>query len=421
MQQPVIERSGPLSLVSHRRSLIAEAIEFAWLLADQGIFAATNFVVNILFARWLAPIDYGMFAVSFSGYLLLTVLHFGAVLEPILVQSAQVAANRLRSYIGVLIVAHILMIGGIGVVAVCGFIGAIWLGYEQAGLAILGAMLGGSLMVTLLSARRLCLVFLSARHSAIFGIVYLVGVVLTTFIIRRTSEVAWFDPWLVMGGWSLLCSAILLAILYSSLNGTDRFSLTELCRFQWQYARYGMVAAVCSWIRVDGVLLLLAQLSGLEVIARTRAVLNIANPLIQINLCLYTSWLVIFSKNHSWQQVRRTATVYCATAIVVLFIVYEIAEPVVHLVYKGRYHDAAWLLPVYCVIIALNGVESVFTCFMKAIRYLKRGYAPQIIGALISVGIGVVLIPTMQEAGAIYAIVISFSLGTVLAFILALG
>ena len=81
------------------RSMLAEIMRFAWLLADQGVFAATDFIANILFARWLSPIDYGLFAVSFSGYLLLTVVHFGAILEPLLVQSAKVEQNRLHSYI----------------------------------------------------------------------------------------------------------------------------------------------------------------------------------------------------------------------------------------------------------------------------------------------------------------------------------
>ncbi len=83
--------------------MLAEGIQLAWLMADQGVFAVTNFVTNILFARWLPPIDYGVLAVSFSGYLLLTVIHYGGILEPLLVQSARVDAGRLRSYMVTLI------------------------------------------------------------------------------------------------------------------------------------------------------------------------------------------------------------------------------------------------------------------------------------------------------------------------------
>jgi hypothetical protein len=67
------------------RSVPTEGVPLAWLMADQAVIALTNFVTNILFARWLPPVDYGILAVSFTGYLLLTVIHYGGILEPLLV------------------------------------------------------------------------------------------------------------------------------------------------------------------------------------------------------------------------------------------------------------------------------------------------------------------------------------------------
>ena len=92
------------------RSVVTEGIPLAWLMADQAIFALTNFVTNILFARWLSPVDYGVLAVPFTGYLLLTVIHYGGILEPLLVQSGQVDAGRLRSYVVALVLAHVIWI-----------------------------------------------------------------------------------------------------------------------------------------------------------------------------------------------------------------------------------------------------------------------------------------------------------------------
>jgi O-antigen/teichoic acid export membrane protein len=403
------------------RSLWTETLQFSWLMADQGVFAATNFIANVLFARWLSPIDYGIFAVSFAGYLLLTVIHFGAILEPILVQSAKVERDRLRSYIRTLILVHILAIGGIAVVSCLAVAVSTALHQSVYGLAILGSMLGGSLMVTLLTARRLCMVFLSVRISATIGIVYMLGVVTTTYLLHRYDCVSWFSLWIVMGGWSLLCSSVIFVMLYRELHGDRPYTLGELWRFQWQYARYGLVAACCSWVRVDGVLLLLAHFAGLEVIAETRAVLNIANPVIQVNLALYTSWLVIFSRSHNWQQLRQTALVYTAVAIVPVAVTFAIATPLVRLLYDGRYANGAWLLPLYLAVIALNGIEGVFACYMKAQRFLRRGYAPQIVGAAISFGLGYLLIPSFNQAGAIYAILASFSFGALFAFALAVS
>jgi len=400
------------------RSALTEGLLLVWLLADQGVFALTNFISNVLFARWLLPVDYGMFAVSFSGYLLLTVWHFGAILEPLLVQSAQVSPKRQRSFIQVLIVAHLILITAISGLATAGFVIASYFDFPETGWAILGAGIGGSLMCTLLSARRLCLVFLSTKVSALVGLLYMVGVVGTTYLLHHYSEISWFDLWLIMGGWSFLCSVIIFGLLYRALYGVEAFSLIELFRFQWHYARFGMIAATCSWFRVDGVMLMLAHYAGLEVIAQTRAVLNIANPVIQVNLALYTSWLVDFSRDSTWNHLRNKAMIYLVAAIFVCLVAFAIATPVVHLVYNGRYLDGAWLLPIYCIAVMFNGIESVFTCFLKAVRAMWTGYAPQVAGSVFSIIVGFAVVPLFGDGGAVYTVAASFIIGAGLAFYL---
>ena len=389
-------------------------------MADQAIFALTNFVTNILFARWLLPADYGILAVSFSGYLLLTVVHYGSVLEPLLVQSAQVDAGRLRSYVVTLILAHVIGIAGISALA-GGVSGIAWLfDMPETALSITGAGIGGSFMVTLLTARRLCLVFLSTRVSTTIGMLYMAGVVLTAYLLHRFSHVTWFDFWLVMGAWSLLCSSAIFALLYMSLRGTNPYTLAELFRFQWQYARYGMVASVCSWLRADGILLILAQTAGLEAIAETRAVTSVANPVMQVLFALQTSWLVAFSRDHRLARLWKTAIVYFVGAGLTLVAVAEIHTPLVRWVYDGLYLNGAWMLPLYCVAHVLNGIESVFTCFLKAIRSLRRGYAPQLAGCIVAVIVGCWSIPSMGQAGFIFAVIASFTTGAALAFALVL-
>jgi hypothetical protein len=80
-----------------------------WLLCDQGIFAMINFLLNIMFARWLTPEEYGLFGVSFSGFILLTGLHWTAVLEPLLV--LQVSVPQRRSHLIKLAWEHVAIVG----------------------------------------------------------------------------------------------------------------------------------------------------------------------------------------------------------------------------------------------------------------------------------------------------------------------
>jgi O-antigen/teichoic acid export membrane protein len=223
-----------------------------------------------------------------------------------------------------------------------------------------------------------------------------------------------------MGSWSLLCSAAIFVLLYLSLHGTGPYTLGELFRFQWQYARYGMAAALCSWVRVDGILLILAQAAGLEVVAETRAVTNVTNPVVQVLFALQTSWLVTFSRDHRLTKLWQTALVYCCGAGLMLAVAAVVYRPLVQWIYSGRYLDGAWLFPLYCGAHALNGVESVFTCFLKAVGSLRRGYAPQIAGCIVSVALAVWLIPSMGQTGFIVTVLASFATGGTLAFALAL-
>ena len=66
-------------------------------------------------------------------------------------------------------------------------------------------------MVTLLTARRLCLVFLSTRVSTTIGMLYMAGVVVTAYLLHRFSHVTWFDFWLVIL-FGLLIGAALAAV-----------------------------------------------------------------------------------------------------------------------------------------------------------------------------------------------------------------
>jgi O-antigen/teichoic acid export membrane protein len=404
----------PLERMFFRR-LIDYSTRLLWLIADQGVFASASFIVNILFARWLLPVDYGMFAVAFSGYLLLTVFHFGAILEPLLVQSNRVEAYRLRAYIVTLIKAHVILIAAMSMLAGLGLGVACLLGAPMFGWAILAVSIGGSFMVTLLTARRLCLVFLSPRVSACIGILYMVGVVTTTYLVHAAGPVSWFDLWLIMGGWSLLGSAAIFLLLYGTLGGSTSYSLGELCRFQWHYARYGLAASVCSWVRFDGVLLLLAHFAGLEAIAETRAMLNVGSPIVQVHLALHSSWLVEFGRDRRRATLWKTVIVYCIALGLMVVVMFVIARPLMQLVYSGRYLHGIWLLPLYVLSQAFHVIESIFSCHLKAGGLLWRGYAPQFIGCAVSLLLGLLLIPSMSEAGFIYAIIISFAVGATVA------
>src|SRR5437667_12256097 len=65
--------------------LASYAVKGGFAFLDQGLFAASNFFVNVLMARWLPPSQYGVFSVAFSLFLVLGTFHTAFLIEPMMV------------------------------------------------------------------------------------------------------------------------------------------------------------------------------------------------------------------------------------------------------------------------------------------------------------------------------------------------
>src|SRR5947209_6401279 len=68
-------------------------------LLDYGFYSGSNFLLGILLARWMAPEQYGAYALAFSIYILVTFLYQALLLEPLSVFSGTTYSNNLRGYL----------------------------------------------------------------------------------------------------------------------------------------------------------------------------------------------------------------------------------------------------------------------------------------------------------------------------------
>ena len=61
---------------------VSKAMPLAYSLADQAFSVGGTFLINVMLARTQSKEEYGMFALSYSIYTLLSGLHNAAILEP---------------------------------------------------------------------------------------------------------------------------------------------------------------------------------------------------------------------------------------------------------------------------------------------------------------------------------------------------
>ena len=134
-------------------------LRFAWAkkgltaVADQALFAGSNFVVNILLARSLPPADYGAFAIAFSFLLLAGGLHSAAVTEPMMVFGPGKFSTGFRKYLGILICGHFALMIPLGtLLSVVGLVVAKFVNMPV-GLALLGCGVAAPLITFLWLAR----------------------------------------------------------------------------------------------------------------------------------------------------------------------------------------------------------------------------------------------------------------------------
>src|SRR5579862_7401432 len=90
--------------------LVPWAAKGALAVTDQAFFAGTHFLLNVLLARWLTSAEYGVFALTYSVFVLFASLHSATFVEPMLVFGAGKYSDRLAEYFGILIRGHFLLL-----------------------------------------------------------------------------------------------------------------------------------------------------------------------------------------------------------------------------------------------------------------------------------------------------------------------
>jgi O-antigen/teichoic acid export membrane protein len=178
-----------------------------WALLDQGLFAASNFALNIVFARWLGADAYGAFAIAFTVFLFVGVVHSGLLTEPMLVFGAGRYRDGSSGYFSSLLKLHWTwgwaVAGGLTALAAIPF----W-GTPSRGPILALAVLTG-LLLYLWLLRRACYLPTRPRFAAEGGALYLVLMVGGITGLQHTDRLSAVGGLMVMGGASLAAGMFL--------------------------------------------------------------------------------------------------------------------------------------------------------------------------------------------------------------------
>lgn len=386
-------------------------------IVDQGLISGSNFLLGILLARWLAPEQYGAYALAFSAFLLLTFLYQALLLEPMAVFSGAAYRKSLRGYLGALLWIHVML--SVVVVIVLGAATAIayhWGGGGALPAALFGVALASPCILLFWLARRSFYMELAPAQAVVGALIYCTSVVAGLFVVNRQGWMSPFVAFVLMAIAGLITSAYLLFRVRSTLSAeVPGPTLGQTWHRHWVYGRWALATAALTWIPYYMYYPLLGALKGgLVAAGQLRALMNLALPLEQSFTALACLFLPYAARVHGEEGAvsvgfltRRIALLYVGGAAVYWLAVIPFKGQAFHYLYGGKYMEVSYLIPYVAAETILWSAAFGPTIVLRAMESPISVFYARCAASVLSVAIGVPLTVIYGLWGCVLGIVLS--------------
>ena len=382
---------------------------------DQGLFAGSNFLLNVLLARWLEPADYGAFALAYSVFLLLGVFHTAILTEPMLVFGPGRYRERFPGYLGILLYGHfaVMLLGAALLTAVAFLLG--WAYSPAVERAFLALAIAAPFILLLWLLRRAFYVRLNPGWAAGGGGVYLlilIGGILTLHGVGHLTPATGF---LTMAAASLITCLLLLVLLRPTL-AMDSSAIRAVAVDHWRYGRWSVATAGISWLPSNVYYVLLPNWFGLEAAGAFRALMNLAMPVLHSIGALSGILLPVLvrSRNESGthgmaKTMRSFLAVFLFGSMLYLMVFWGLRSELFRLLYGGKYQEYTFL-PVLLVGLLPFG-SSLVTVFGSSLRALERPewiFWAYVGSSVVTLLVGIPLAAVGGASGGLMGILLSY-------------
>ncbi len=351
---------------------------------DQGLISGPNFLMGILLARWLAPEQYGAFALAFAAFLLLSLFYQALLIEPQSVLGPSAYRDSQRHYLGLLLriqtgvaLATFLVLGlSAWLVRELAPSGSLWR-------ALAGITFTAPCVLLFWLVRGACYVKLAPQTAVIGGVFYSSLVLGGLFVACRWSLLSPFAAFLLMALAAAATSGLLLIRLRPALKlKTGIPTSIGIVRQHWAYGRWALASAVVTWIPWNIYYALLGKFVGMTQAGSLRALLNLFSPMAQgcTALCLlFLPYAARISQDDGLAGIRNLAKkitlLFAGASIGYWGIIILFREPILRFLYAGKYLGVSSLLSwvalaavlwtsAYGPAVALRGMQSPASVFV---------------------------------------------------------
>jgi len=259
--------------------LSSYALKGSYAVIDQGLFAATNFIVNVLMARWLEPEVYGAFSIAFTVFLLISAFYTAVLTEPMMVFGAGKYKTDFSKYLGLLSYIHL---GLSGIVALILAVIAIVFHYldspHLAG-ALLGLTIASPMLLFTGLMRSACYVRSRPQWAAAGGAIYLFLSVVALYLLLRASYLTPGRVFVSMGVAALLTSIWFVGVLAPNRRFVERRVFNSVLGDHWTFGSWNAAATALNLASGQILLIMVPPFFGFGAAAQIAASLNFMRPL----------------------------------------------------------------------------------------------------------------------------------------------
>ena len=411
-----------------RATIFSEGLPFAQLQAwavrggasifQQGLFAGSHFLANVLLARWLAPESYGAFALAYSFSLLLLSLYMALFYEPLLVFGPGRYKNSFSGYVQTLVRGHFLFLLPISllIVSISPVLGGHYTHEFQTAFASLAAVCPFLLLIWLF--RGVFYAQLNPYAGTTAGACYFVLLLASVSLLWVFGILSPATALGAMGAASLIVSV---GCLYGMHLGGPRTGINwrvmtrSVLLDHWSYGRWAILAAIATWIPANIYYAVLPSHFGLQATAVLRAMMNLMHPLLHSFTALLTLLIPILVRQREQKGLERSKrttlqliAMFIPLGILYLLFVTAFRAPILGLLYGGRYGDVSlWVVLCVSALPTTTGVVGLLGSALRSFERPHLAFYGYLSAMLMALFVGIPLTVRYGVPGAASALVLN--------------
>ena len=355
------------------------AVKGGWAVLDQGLFSGANFLVNILLARWLAPEEYGAFAVALSIFYFLAAFHTAVLTEPMMVFGAGKYREQFRKYLGMLFWAH----WGISAMIALELGGAAWFFLQRdspLGKALLGLAVALPFLLLLWLTRRACYANLRPAWAVGGSALNLLVVLAGLLLLWRAGFLSTLTGLVLLGAAAGAASLVLTTVhLRPRVWGFSGNPTLGMVMVDHQdYGKWNVLGVLARWGSNRMLLFVVPLVFGLQAAAGISASTVVMKPIQQFVQSLSTLILPYLSRqiSKSYSDDTPDRDFFILLILPLSVVLYGVtiscfSRPIIHWLYGGKYDMYWWAIPIIALNTLLTSCVGVLSLLLKSMLRVK--------------------------------------------------